>query len=56
MLSNNMLRDNKYDRIWRCAYPEDVLHGNSLEEQAAALGRWVIDSFATLYRLAADPV
>ena len=37
-----------HERLHTVAYPHEVLAGGSLEEQGAALGRWVIDSFRVI--------
>lgn len=40
------LRGNTRERIWRLAYPEEVLAGASLDAQGRALGQWVAKAFS----------
>jgi hypothetical protein len=39
------LRNNSRDRIWRVAYPDEVLAGGTLEDQGQAMGRWIVNAF-----------
>lgn len=43
------LISNSSDRIWRLAYPEEVLAGATLDAQGAGIGRWIVDSFQVLH-------
>jgi hypothetical protein len=48
LTAKERLSANGWDRIWRCAYPEEVLAGSTIEAQGEALGRWVVESFELL--------
>ena len=37
-----------YQRLWRFRYPEELLHRTDLDEQARALGDWIVESFRLL--------
>jgi hypothetical protein len=36
------------ERLQRVAYPHDVLRGETLEEQGASLGQWVVETFSAI--------
>lgn len=55
LFTREMLRGNSYDRIWLCGEPKELLVGGSLEEQGDALGRWIVDRFRDLERIAGEP-
>lgn len=37
-----------YWRLWRVRYPDQLLSGNTLEDQGRELGEWIVDAFRTL--------
>jgi hypothetical protein len=37
-----------YTRLWRVMYPDQLLGSDTLDEQGAALGNWILDAFRTL--------
>jgi hypothetical protein len=40
---------DKYEYVWRVAYPEEVLTGRNLRSQAEALASWINDGFLALH-------
>jgi hypothetical protein len=48
LLPKASLLSNSWDRIWRRAYPDELLAGATLEEQGKSLARWVVDAFERL--------
>jgi hypothetical protein len=53
LLGQDDMKVSKRERIWRFTYPEDVIQGSSLEEQGAAVGRWVNDAFEKVHTILA---
>jgi len=45
LLAKGGMWSGKGDKIWRLAYPEDVLAGSSIKAQGDALGAWIVESF-----------
>ena len=46
---------DKYQRLDRVAYPEEVLVGRNLQQQGESLGRWVVETYAALYAAGPPP-
>lgn len=46
---------DSYDRVNRVAYPEEVLVGRSLQQQAESLGAWVVETFRGLQAAGPPP-
>jgi hypothetical protein len=40
--------DDSAARLARVAFPEEVLHGRTLEDQARSLGEWIVTGFDLL--------
>lgn len=36
-------------RIWRLAYPDEIIAGTTIAEQGQVVGRWIVAAFTTLY-------
>ena len=49
LLPKASLLSNNWDRIWRRAYPDELLAGATLEDQGNSLARWVVDAFEQLH-------
>ena len=48
LLRKSDLLSNPWDRVWKRAYPDELVAGASLRQQGDAVGRWVVESFEQL--------
>jgi hypothetical protein len=53
LLPTQSLLSNPWDRIWRRAYPDELLAGATLQKQGGSLARWVVDAFEQLHDILA---